>query len=282
MPALIPFVRTATLAAPAPTLSSPSLPATAQHLMFLVRARSHNQTAVNLVLGLRLNAEAGPNTYDGNTLRFTSATAGGQADDGIDLEQISLGDLTPSDVESGVWNVHWGLIPRYAQSEPHMVVQLGFGRPDDLNTSDANFATYLGGSQHRPGVNAAVSTLQLFAEVGDLAVGTEITCWGLLGSGDAAVMARTAGAVGAIDFNGDEFKDVTLAPGANVFTSTNPRLGRTISLRLSGGDGTTTVTLPAGTVKLRDTYVAGQAAWLVIRCVDEVGPGFIATLSDEL
>lgn len=282
MPALMPFVRTATLAAPASTLSSPSLPASAQHLMFLVRARSHDQTAINLFCGLRINGDVGPNTYDGNTLRFVSSSATGQADDGIDLEQFALGDLTPSDVESGVWNVHWGLIPRYAQAEPHMLLVSGFARPDDSNASDANFGTYLLGGQHRPAVNVAVSTLQVVAETGNLAVGTSITCWGLLESGDAAVMARSPGAVGAIDFNGDEFKDVTLAPGANVFTSTNPRLGRTISLRLSGGDGTTTVSLPAGTVKLRDTYVAGQAAWLVIRCVDEAGPGFIATLADEL
>jgi hypothetical protein len=282
VPALIPFVRQATLAAPAATLSSPTLPATAAHLLFMVRARSDNQTTNNLWLGLRLNAEAGPATYDGNTLRLTSATAGGQASDGIDLNQFVLGDLTPSDTAAGVFGVHWGMIPRYAQAEPHILVAPGFARVDNLDTSDANFGTYLAAGQHKPAVLAAVTSLQLLCQTGNLAVGTQLVVWGLLESGDAAVMARSAGTL-AIDFAGDEFKDVTLAAGVNTFTSTNPKLGRTITLRLSGGDGTSSVALPTGTKQLRaSSYVAGSPAWLVIRCVDEVGPGFIATLSQEL
>lgn len=280
MPALVPFSRTATLGAAAATLTLSAIPQTAQHLLVRVRARSDNQTATGLFLGLRLNGDAGPNTYDGNTLRWTTSAAA-QPDSGIDLEQFSLGDLTPSDTASGIWNEHLGLLPRYTQAEAHMWASMGFGRFDNVDTSAANFGTYLAGGQHVPSVLAAVTSLVVVPEAGNLAAGSSITVWGLLENADASTIARSAGTV-ALDFSADEFKDVPLSPGVNAFTATNPRLGRTISARLSGGDGTTSITLPAGTEKLSDSYVAGAAAWLVIRCVDESGPGYIASLRDVI
>ena len=280
MTALISFTRTASLSVAAASLTLSSIPATADHLLVLVRARSDNVTTNNQWLGLRPNNDTGPDTYDGNTLRFVSASAGGQNSDGIDLEQFILGDLCPSDVAAGIFGSHLVVIPRYAVAEPHALISIGFSRIDDVNTSDANFGTYLAGAQHVPAVAAAVSSLVVVPQSGNLAAGSSITVVGLIQSGDAAVIRRTAQVGTVLDFAGDEFKDVTLTPGANTFTATNPRLGRTISLRVSGGDGTTTITLPTGTEILGNTYIAGQAGWIVLRCTDEVAPSFIAQLRD--
>lgn len=280
MTALIPFTRSSTLSVAAASLTLGSIPSTADHLLLVIRARSDNVITNNQWLGLRINGDAGPDTYDGNTLRFTSATAGGQAADGIDLEQYILGDNCPSDVAAGIFGTHFAVIPRYAVVEPHAILSLGFSRIDDVNTSDANFGTYLGGAQHVPGVAAAVSSLVVVPQSGNLAAGSSITAIGLIQSGDASVIRRTAQVGTVLDFAGDEFKDVTLAPGVNTFTATNPRLGRTLSLRVSGGDGTTSIVLPTGTELLADSYVAGQAGWAILRCTDEVAPAFIAQLRD--
>lgn len=280
MTALVPFTRNAALVAPAASLTLSGIPATADHLLVILRGRSDNVITNNQWLGLRLNGDAGPDTYDGNTLRFVSASAAGQAADGIDLEQWVLGDNTPSDVAAGIFSMHFALIPRYALAEAHMLLSLGFGRIDDVNTSDANFATYLSGAQHVPAVLAAVSSLVLVPQSGNLAAGSSITVIGLLASGDAAVIRRSAQVGTVLDFAGDEFKDATLAPGVNTFTATNPRLGRTISVRVSGGDGTSSIVLPAGTELVANTYVAGQAGWVVLRCTDEAGPAFLAQVRD--
>lgn len=281
MPALVPFTRTATLAVAGPSLVLSGIPQTAQHLAFIVRARSDNLTS-SVFLGLRLNADAGPNTYDGNTMRFVSAAAAGLQDDGIDLEQVGLQDLVPSDTAAGIWGYTVGWIPRYSVAEPHAVIGQGFSRPDDVATSDANFGTYGVGAQHVPAVLAAVSSLEVIAESGNLAVGSQITVIGFLEQGDATVYQRSAQVGTVLDFAGAAFKDVTLTPGANTFTSTNPRLGRTLTLRCSGGDGTTTIALPAGTEKLSDSYVPGAPAWIAIQCVDEGTPGFVANIRDVL
>lgn len=279
MTALVPFSRTASLGAPAASLTLSTIPATATHLLVIVRVRSDNVTTPGQWVALRLNSDAGPDTYDGNTLQFTAASATGLSGDGIDLEQWPLGFVTPSDAPAGIWSTYFCVIPRYALAEAHMLLGLGFGRNDDPDTSDSNFGTFLAGAQHKPAVLAGVNALQLIPQSGNLAAGSSITAIGLLGAGDASTITRAAGTL-ALDFTGPEFLDVTVAPGANNFTATNPLLGRTISVRISGGDGTTTIGLPAGTEVLGNTYVAGQVAWLVIRCVNEVGPAFIAHLRD--
>jgi hypothetical protein len=133
----------------------------------------------------------------------------------------------------------------------------------------------------------AITELNLLNQnADDFAVGSQITVWGLAEEGDVASVARSAltGAPNpSIDFDGDELKDYTVTAAVlNTFGVSNPRLGRTIYVNLTGGDGSSTIAFAAGIEVLENNYVAGADAWLVIKCVDEAGPGFIANLKDVL
>ncbi len=272
------FSRTIALGGAGASLTLSSIPQTANHLMFRVRARSSNDATAGNHLALRPNASAEAASYDGNTQVFSTASAG-QADDGIDLTRHILGNLTHNTAPAGVFNEHWGMIPRYALAEHHVIMSLGFGRAAAADNNAANFETCLSGGSWRPATPTAITSLQILAEIGNIDVGSEITVWGLLDTATASSVKRSAGSL-AVDFAGDEFKTLTLTAGDNAFTMTNPALGRVITYVLSGGNGTTTITLPATVKMLEENYVPGQPAFMFLRCVDEIAPEYVATIKN--
>lgn len=274
------FSRSIALGGAGASLVLSSIPQTADHLMFRVRARSSNDATASNHLALRPNSSAEAASYDGNTEVFTTAS-GGQADDGIDLTRHILGDITHNDAPAGVFNEHWGMIPRYRQAEHHVIMSLGFGRFDGLDTNAANFETCLSAGSWRPATPIAITSLQILAEIGNLDVGSEITVWGLLDTATASSVKRSAGST-TVDFAGDEFKDVGLAAGDNAFSLTNPAIGRVITVALTGGNGTTTITLPATVKMLEENYSPGQPAFMFLRCVNEIGPEYVATIKNVI
>lgn len=278
MPPIV-FSRSATLGSPAASLSLGSIPQTAQFLMFHIAARLDTSNTDDLSLDMQINASATAQ-YDGNTSKGTTASlTTGVANDGQNQAAWRLADLTTADAPTGIMTEVWGIIPRYAAAEFHTALWIA-------STVDGAAVTDLWrhfGHGINDSVNAAITSLDLGAETGqNFAAGSKITIWGFGDSGTVtpATIARSALGSTAIDFLGDEFKDYTASAGANNFTATNVTLGRTISVRISGGDGSTTIGFPSGTQVLENNYSAGNDAWLIIRCTNETGPEFIATLKD--
>jgi len=275
------FSRTARLSAPAASILLSSIPQTAKDLLLLARVRFDSDLTNNLYVGLRINSDSSA-VYRANA---TYATTGGYTTaivgDGFNTSELILGEVNEAQGgTAGMFATFQGSIMRYASAEPHAVNAHGIMIFDDGNI-DSEYRRTAAGGYHNSSV--AVSSLQLINETGaNFAADSELTVIGFAESGDAAVIARSALAGTILDFAGDSIKDYTAASGANVLSATNPQLGRTLLVRISGGDGTTTFTLPAGTELTANTYVAGAAGWLSITCVDEAGPAFLATLRDVI
>lgn len=278
MPPIL-FARTATLGSPAASLALNSIPQTAKHLIFNVRARLATSSTDDLSLDMTINGDATAQ-YDSLVSKGNTGGLGtGLGNDGLNQAAWRLADLSTSDAQAGIFTQVWGYLPRYNEAEFHQALWIA-------TTVDGPAVTDLWrklGAGLNDAVSAAITSLEIAAETAqNLAAGSEITVWGLGEDGTIlpTSIARSSLGSAQIDFLGDEFKDYTASAGANNFTAINPTLGRTISVRISGGDGSTTIGFPTGTQVLEDNYVAGQPAWLIIRCTNETGPEFIATLKD--
>ena len=280
MPAPVVFARNHRLSAASPTLQIASIPQTAAHLEILVTTRFDASVTNQQFVGLRINGDSS-SVYRANASQgSTGSLSTGIGGDGYNVAQFVIGEVNEAQANhAGMFGTFRGMIPRYAEAIPHGLVGIGSQIFDDGNT-DTEYQRIVAGGWHNSAV--AITQLDVFnEEAADFAVGSELQIWGLAESGDLSLISRAAGTL-ALDFEGEEFLDIALSAGANVFTASNPKLGKLIQARLTGGDGTSTITLPAGTEVLEDSYVAGSAAWLSIRCVDESGPAFIANLKDIL
>jgi hypothetical protein len=275
------FARTVTLGVAGPTLDLTSIPQTADHLFFRIRARKDVDIINDEFLGLRVNANA-TGIYSGHASQATTATFNiGVGGDGVlNDTEMAIAELATNEGSGGVFQELFGWIARYTEAENHVLH--GFG-----TSMDGPLIADVKGHRFNYVINdaSAITQLNLFNEPGDdFAIGTEISVWGMAGVGDIATVARSAQA-GApnpvIDFAGDSLKDYTVTAAVlNSFSASNPRLGRTIKVNLTGGDGASTIAFPVGTEVLENNYVAGADAWLIIECVDEAGPEFIANLKD--
>lgn len=272
------FSRTASLGAPAATLSLTGIPQTADHLLFRIRCRKDTELTNDEGLYLRVNGSSS-NIYNCQASQATTgAFSTGVGGDGVlnDTELV-IAELATNEGLGAVFQELWGILPDYASSDEHVIMGLGTSM-DGATIADLNAHRFNGV------INDAnpITQLNILNEGGDnFAAGTAISVWGLADEGDVSVIARSAGTL-TIDFEGDEFKDVTLAAGVNTFTFTNPVLGRNITVFLTGGDGTTSITLPGTVQKLEDNYVAGAAAVMFLRCTNETGPEYIATIKDVI
>ena len=272
------FSRTARLSSPAATLTLASIPQTAHDLLFHVRARLDTDMTNNLFLGLRVNGDSSAVYRNVASYATTTTYATGIVGDGFNVTEHILAELNEAQgATAGMFTTVFGMIPRYSTAEQHAINGLGNFIFDD-GSAESEYRRVVSGGYHNSAV--AISSLVLMNETGaNFAADTQLTVYGLAEAGDAIVAARSAGTL-ALDFEGDEFKDISVVAGANVFTATNARIGRTLQCKLTGGDGTTTLTLPTGTELIDNSYVAGQDAWLTIRCSNEIGPEFIATVKD--
>ncbi len=275
------FSRTATLGSAGPTLDLTSIPQTADHLFGRIRCRKDTDVTNDEALHLRVNADSSAIYTTHGSLATTATFNIGVGGDGIVNDtEMWLAELATNEGLGGVFQELFFWLPRYSVAEEHVLT--GFG-----TSMDGAAATDVKGHRFNVVINdaAIIDELNLFNQPGDdFAVGTQITVWGLAEEGDVATVARSAltGAPNpSIDFDGDELKDYTVTAAVlNTFGQTNPRLGRTIYVNLTGGDGSSTIAFAAGIEVLENNYVAGADAWLVIKCVDEAGPGFIANLKD--
>jgi len=273
------FSRTVTLAAPAASITLPSIPQSAKDLLIFARVRFDANTVNDQYVGLRINGDASSvyraNASFATTAGLTSAIVG----DGFNTSELILGHVNEDQAgTAGMFATFQASIMRYAQAEPHAVNATGIFVFDDGNT-DSEYRRVMAGGYHNDAV--AVTSLELMNEAADpFAVGSELTVIGFAQTGDAAVVSRAAAAGTVLDFQGPTILDYTASAGANNFTATSLVLGRTLLVRITGGDGTTTIGLPAGTESLGSGYVAGDDAWLSITCVDESLPQFIAQIRD--
>lgn len=277
------FSRTASLGAPAATLALTAIPQTADHLLCRIRCRKDTDVTNDEWLGLRVNNDSS-GIYNCQASQATTATFNiGVGGDGVlNDTEMTIAELATNEGLGGVFQELFFWLPRYTEAEEHVLMGLGTSM-DGVGIADVK--------GHR--FNAIINDANLIDELNllnenadDFATGTSITVWGLLEEGDVSSVARSAlgGAPNpSIDFDGDEIKDYTVTAAVlNTFGTTNPRLGRTIYVNLTGGDGASTIAFGAGIEVLENNYVAGADAWLIIKCVDEVGPGYIANLKDVI
>ena len=274
------FARNARLTVAGPTISLASIPQTAAHLAVMVNARYATDTTNAQFLGMRFNGDSGANYRNNASYASTTSFGTGIGGDGFGVTQMIIGEVNENQAgTAGMFSNFQGTIPRYAESIAHSLFGMGQFIIDDGNV-ESEYVRHVMGGYHNS--LAPITQLSVVNEnAANFAIGSEIQVWGFAATGDAHRVARSAGTL-ALDFAGDAFRDIPLSAGANVFTATNPTLGTLLQCRLSGGDGTSTITLPAGTELLEDSYVAGDPAWLSIRCTDETGPAFIANLKDVL
>lgn len=272
------FARNARLTSAGPTIQLASIPQTAAHLEILVRTRYDSDTTNDQYVGLRFNGDSGANYRSTASQGSTASLTTGLGGDGYNANQLSLGHVNENQANhAGMFHNFRGMVSRYAEAIPHNLLGIGHYIFDDGN-AESEYRRLLSAGYHDDA--SAITQIDVFNQnAADFAVGSEIQVWGLAAEGDAASIARSAGTL-VLDFAGDALKDITLAAGANVFSAVNPVLGSLLQCKLTGGDGTTTITFPTGTEVLENNYVAGADAWLSIRCTNETGPEFIANLKD--
>ena len=279
------FARTDRLTVAGPTLSISSIPSTARHLFWMLRARLDSATGNNQWIGMRFNGDAGAN-YD--SVAVETSTSGtfyqvGIAGDGLGITQFILSELNDADAPAGMFTEMWGFISDYGQATQHALQGWGQRIFDDGNIETEYRSTICRG-YHDSGV--AISSIDILNEAADnLAIDSSLTIWGMADVGDVATISR--GALGGaptptLDFDpsADQILDYTATNAAQTFSATNVTLGRELYINVTGGGGSTTLTMPAGTDVLEDNYVAGADAWIIIKVVNETGPQLIANIKD--
>ena len=284
MAAPIIFSRTATLAVAASTLTLSAIPQTARDLLISLRARYDTDTTTAQWLGLRLNGDSSL-LYRANASGATTTTYSQNfGGDGFNVGQFSLGWLAEAQAGTAgmfsTWNL---LLPRYSVAEVHAIN----GQGTTIWDTGANEGTYYRqtvGGYHNSAV--AISSLELLNQnAADFAVDTEISVYGLETPGDVNITSRgtLAGApTPTLDFDpaADAILDYAATNAAQTFSASNVTLGRELYVHITGGGGSTTIAFPAGTLVLENNYVAGADAVLIIKCINETGPVFIANLKD--
>jgi len=284
MAAPIIFSRTATLGAAATTLTLSAIPQTARDLMISLRARYDVDTTNQQWMGLRLNGDASL-LYRSNASGATTTTYSQNfAGDGFNVAQFSLGWLNEAQAGTAGMFATWLLfLPRYSIAEVHALNGIGTMIWDTGALEGAYYRESVGG-YHNSAV--AISSLELLNQnAQDFAVDTEITVYGLESPGDVHIASRgtLAGApTPTLDFDpaADSILDYAATNAAQTFSASNVTLGRELYIQITGGGGSTTIAFPAGTLVLENNYVAGADAVMIIKCVNETGPVFIANLKD--